>query len=114
MARTRKITMTVFCLEEDAEHVKDSLYLPENEGWFFQNDCPLTRINITITEPTPEEDGAACDDLDEDSEPSLDIHYRCPRCGHEWDEVWPNACDSECPECGLGNITALQYKEQEK
>jgi hypothetical protein len=41
----------------------------------------------------------------------LDIEYRCPVCGHEWEETYECACDSECPECGKGNITALDWRE---
>jgi len=37
----------------------------------------------------------------------LDIQFRCPEYGHEWQEQWPSACDSECPNCDTKNITAL-------
>lgn len=39
----------------------------------------------------------------------LDIEYRCPDCDHEWQEQWSSACDSQCPNCGLKNITALSW-----
>jgi hypothetical protein len=41
----------------------------------------------------------------------LEITYRCPDCGHTWNEVYESACDSECPECGAGEITALSWVE---
>lgn len=41
----------------------------------------------------------------------LDIEYRCPECGYEWTEQWSCACDSECPQCGLKNITAHSWEE---
>lgn len=41
----------------------------------------------------------------------LDIEYRCPKCGHEWQDQWTSACDSECPYCGLKNITAFSCDE---
>lgn len=41
----------------------------------------------------------------------LDIEYRCPDCDHEWQEQWSCACDSECPNCGLKNITALSWSD---
>lgn len=47
----------------------------------------------------------------EDEEQWLDIEYRCPTCGHEWQEQWSCACDSECPACGLRNITALSWDD---
>ena len=41
----------------------------------------------------------------------LDIEYRCPDCGHDWQEQWSCACDSECPECGDTDIAALSWAE---
>ncbi len=41
----------------------------------------------------------------------LDIEYRCPNCGHEWQEQWSCVCDSECPECGTTDITALSWDD---
>lgn len=46
-----------------------------------------------------------------EDEPLLDIEYRCPECGVEWTEQWTSACDSECPNCGTENITALDWNE---
>ena len=46
-----------------------------------------------------------------DDEALLDIEYRCPECGHEWEETYECACDSECPNCGTENITALDWSE---
>ena len=47
----------------------------------------------------------------ESEERLLNIEYRCPKCGHEWQEQWSSACDSQCPNCGLKNITALSWDE---
>lgn len=47
----------------------------------------------------------------ESEERLLDIEYRCPECGHEWQEQWSCACDSQCPNCSLKNITALSWEE---
>ncbi len=41
----------------------------------------------------------------------LRISYECPTCGHQWQEVYECACDSECPECGEGAITAASWEE---
>lgn len=50
--------------------------------------------------------------LDADDEERLfDIKYRCPECDHEWQEQWTSACDSQCPNCGLKDITALSWDE---
>ncbi len=43
----------------------------------------------------------------------LDIQYRCPECGHEWEETYECACDSECQHCGTENVTALDWKEHQ-
>jgi hypothetical protein len=37
------------------------------------------------------------------------VEYICPRCKHEWNEVWSCACDSSCPECDLSDIEATQW-----
>jgi hypothetical protein len=43
----------------------------------------------------------------------LDIKYVCPNCGHEWEEQWSSACDSECPECDTDNIEATSWEDAE-
>ena len=59
------------------------------------------------------EDEAAFDAEQQEAEPLLDIEYRCPTCGHEWQEQWTSACDSECPLCGTTDITALSWDEHQ-
>ena len=49
----------------------------------------------------------------EPNEVMLDIEYRCPECDYEWQEQWSCACDSECPNCGLKNITALSWDDSD-
>jgi hypothetical protein len=53
------------------------------------------------------EDEADFNSGESDDEPMLQIDYRCPNCGHEW----TSACDSDCPQCGTTNITALSWRE---
>ena len=43
----------------------------------------------------------------EDEERLLNIEYRCPNCGHEWEDQWSCACDSEYPQSGTKVITAF-------
>lgn len=43
----------------------------------------------------------------------LNVEYRCPNCGHEWEEQSCCACDSECPSCGTQNISASSWEESE-
>jgi hypothetical protein len=50
-------------------------------------------------------------DAEPDAERLLDIEYCCPECDHEWQEQWSCACDSQCPNCGLKNITALSWSD---
>jgi len=33
-------------------------------------------------------------------------HYQCPRCDHEWEDVWDCRCDDDCPVCGARHISA--------
>jgi hypothetical protein len=54
------------------------------------------------------------DDGDEDEERLLDVRYRCPDCGHEWEERYSSACDSECDDCGAKSITALMWKDADE
>ena len=53
---TRKIVMTVFCLEGDAEDVKASLFSEEGECWFYDQDFSLGNIKIETLEPTDDEE----------------------------------------------------------
>jgi predicted nucleic acid-binding Zn-ribbon protein len=39
------------------------------------------------------------------------IDYTCPDCGHQWQETYECACDSECPQCGARNISAVSWAE---
>lgn len=59
-------------------------------------------------------DEAAWPSSHADEECLMDIEYRCPECGHEWQEQWSSACDSECPVCGIKNITALHWEEHQE
>ena len=69
--RMRQINMVVFCFLEDAEDVAASLFTEfGNDDWFNAHDCPLAHIKVRVTEPTEDEDAAACDALDFD--PSCD------------------------------------------
>lgn len=45
------------------------------------------------------------------AEPTLLIEYRCPCCGHEWDDTWTSAVDSDCPECDARDITPTNWRE---
>ena len=60
MPRTRKIVMTVFCLEEDAEAVERQLL----DDFFAENDTALANIKVEVLEPTAEEDRKASESLD--------------------------------------------------
>lgn len=71
------------------------------------------QIADRFAELDAEDDEAfAAEQLEE--ERVLDIEYRCPQCGHDWTEQWSCACDSECPSCGLKNITALSWEETDQ
>jgi hypothetical protein len=61
---TRKIVMTVFCLEEDAEDVKASLFSEAGECWFYDQDFHLGNIEVEIREPTDDEERNAREVLD--------------------------------------------------
>lgn len=42
-----------------------------------------------------------------DEERPLRIFYRCPECGHRWDDHWTSAVDSDCPSCDVKDVEAL-------
>jgi hypothetical protein len=76
---TRKIVMTVFCLEEDAEDAKASLLSEAGECWFYDQDFSLGNIKIEILEPTDDEERAAREVLDvrDDEEMEPDTEQQC-------------------------------------
>lgn len=41
----------------------------------------------------------------------LQVDYHCQHCEHDWQEEWSCACDSECPNCGAGDIGASDWEE---
>ena len=59
-----QIVMSVFCLEEDAEDVKTSLFSDDGECWFYDQDFLLGNIKVEIVEPTDDEEREARDVLD--------------------------------------------------
>lgn len=89
------------------EYVGDVADLIVTEGF---DDLDLDAALESLDQASP----AAFDDEEEDAEEeeTYEIDYRCPECGHEWQEIWSCACDSTCPACGLRDITALAYRHQ--
>ena len=39
--------------------------------------------------------------------------YKCPTCGHEWEDSWDCQCDDDCPECGERHISPYESEEIE-
>jgi len=75
---------------------------------FIGNDADARSMARKVADQFAELDAEDEENLVEEEE-LLDIQYRCPECGHEWEEQWSSACDSECPNCGTKNITALSW-----
>jgi predicted nucleic acid-binding Zn-ribbon protein len=40
--------------------------------------------------------------------------YRCPRCGHEWDDCWDSQCDDDCLKCGCRHISPYESEETDQ
>lgn len=38
-------------------------------------------------------------------------HYKCPRCGNEWQDEWESTCDDECGNCGMRNISPTHSED---
>jgi hypothetical protein len=45
-----------------------------------------------------------------DGTKGLTVDYTCPSCGHDWEEQWSCACNSQCPECGATDIEAREWE----
>lgn len=45
---------------------------------------------------------------------TMEIKYKCPECGHEWEDTWDSAVDADCPQCELRDITPVSYTEIEE
>lgn len=48
------------------------------------------------------------DDSEVDHVVRLALSYRCPRCGHGWDDVYECEVDATCPACGLRDVTPAE------
>jgi hypothetical protein len=46
-----------------------------------------------------------------ETEPMLTVSYECPHCGECWDEQWTSACNSDCGNCGQGDVQPLEWRE---
>lgn len=73
--------------------------------------CHALMISVCFAQLDTEDEEAF--DAETDAERLLDIKYRCPDCDHEWQEQWSCACDSQCPNCGLKNISALSWSDSD-
>ena len=62
--------------------------------------------NTTDAGTAAEED----DEAEEDDGVDYNLRYRCPNCGHKWEDVHSCAVDSDCPNCLTRNISPLQVK----
>ncbi len=38
-------------------------------------------------------------------------HYRCERCGHEWQDEWSATCDGDCPSCGARHMSPTKSED---
>ena len=34
-------------------------------------------------------------------------HYRCERCGRDWQDEWSATCDDDCPHCGARHMSPV-------
>lgn len=37
--------------------------------------------------------------------------YRCPSCGHEWQDEWDSMCDDQCPQCHLKGVSPYRSED---
>lgn len=52
------------------------------------------------------------DEKAEDAEPAnFRNFYACPKCGHEWEDVWSATCDDDCPACGARHISPARSED---
>ena len=89
---------TALCESMDLEPAELESLLIRAEKAFER----LKRQHLPEYTPDPDHD-----------EPMLKVKYRCPDCGHEWQDEHTSACDATCPQCGVTNITALSYEESD-
>ena len=38
-------------------------------------------------------------------------YYKCPACGHEWEDQWSATCEDDCPKCGKRHITPYESED---
>lgn len=53
----------------------------------------------------------AVDQLEEELCRRFRNFYRCPSCGHEWEDEWDSTCDDQCPACRLKNISPYRSED---
>jgi len=110
---------TIDCPKCGAEHSPNGIH-EDDEG---EHICEKCSFSFTVSIDYSPEYHSQCAELvsdcfaqldAEDEERLLDIEYRCPECDHEWQEQWSCACDSQCPNCGVKNISALSWDEADR
>ena len=56
----------------------------------------------------------ATDEPKEGDEPlTFRNYYRCPDCGHEWEDVWDGQPDDDCPSCHKRHISPYDSEDAE-
>ena len=38
-------------------------------------------------------------------------HYKCARCGFEWEDEWSATCDDDCAHCGARHMTPYESED---
>ncbi len=41
-------------------------------------------------------------------------HYKCARCGRDWQDEWSCMCDDDCPHCGARHMSPMDSDDLTK
>lgn len=111
-----KGSINAYVVEAQNHLLQTRQFAWDGRDWFYQPDTrsPFQKVNPIDLPKNAVQIMAAYTGKTEaflrGEDENLNLRYRCPECGHCWEEQWPSACDSECPKCDTKNITSLQYK----
>jgi predicted nucleic acid-binding Zn-ribbon protein len=86
---------------------KNGEEMPDLERFDWEEDESETEAESQDGDEDDEEE-----EEEEEEEPTkFLLHYRCYRCGHQWEDSWTSVVDDDCGECGARHCSPYKWED---
>jgi hypothetical protein len=101
MTKASELRVQYLFLHENGEE------LPDLERFDWEEDESETEAESQ----GQDEDGDEDDEEEEEEPTKFLLHYRCYRCGHQWEDTWTSIVDDDCGECGARHCSPYKWED---